>query len=198
MLVMATLLVVPMVVRANANEDDTPTETPVVQEITEETVEEVEEEPVVEETPVVEEPEVIEEEPIEEEPETVVDEDGVTLGEAQIIAVAEHPDSMIVKTKIGTFEGNAVYVFKFEDGWKVSVRAVDGVVVEVKDPSEKKHDCQNKKWDDEAFRAWIESRKAQRRGDNDGQVRGASDFKKHNGWKKHKHSHNGRHNHHND
>jgi hypothetical protein len=96
-------------------------------------------------------------------PETEVVQDGVNLGEAQLIAQAEHSESTIINTKIKTVDGNAVYAFYFEDGWKVYVQAIDGRVVRVFDASDKKHDCENKKMKNSEFKTWLQSRKEQRR-----------------------------------
>lgn len=96
-------------------------------------------------------------------PETEIVTNGVTLGEAQLIAEAEHLDSVITKTKIKTIDGNAVYAFYFEDGWKVYVQAIDGQVVRVFDNENKKHKCKNKKMKDGEFKNWLQSRKSERR-----------------------------------
>jgi len=70
----------------------------------------------------------------------------VTFEQAQVIAEAEHTGSTVVVTKTVTkvLEGKTVFTFIFADGWKVSVRAEDGTVIKVVDPSNKMHDCQNK------------------------------------------------------
>lgn len=178
LLALIGVIAVPMAVKTYALEsNDPPSENQTEQiETPEEEVEEPVEEPETPEEPVVETPEEEVEEPVEE-PETPIVDDGVTLGEAQIIAQAEHAGTIKeVKTKV--IDGNAVYVFKFEDGWKVAVRAIDGVVVEVKDTSDKKHGCKNKLKDDAQFQAWLEkkknSRKHQRANFESGEVSGRS------------------------
>lgn len=98
-----------------------------------------------------------------ENPDVIIDTDGVTLGEAQIIAQTEHSESAVKKIKTSVYEGAAVYVFYFEDGWKVSVRAIDGVVVNVKDPESKNHSCKNKLKNDGEFQNWLKNRKEGRR-----------------------------------
>lgn len=167
MIALVAAFVLPTVISAYALENtDTPAEPLTVANLddngdlqTETTTDEtpVEETPVPE-TPAPETPE----EPIED-PETPVVEDGVTLGEAQIIAQTEHDGSTLKHVKTKVFEGNAVYVFHFEDGWKVYVRATDGVVVLVKDPGNKNHDCKNKLKDNPEFQSWLEKRKEQRK-----------------------------------
>lgn len=163
MFILAGLLVIPTVVRAYAHESPQQSTEPVIEQ-----TEVVEEETVEENTPVPEVPapeveeEVVEESPVED-PSTPITSNGVTLGEAQIIAQAEHSGSTIKAVKTKVVEGNAVYVFHFEDGWKVTVRAIDGLVLEVKDPSDKKHDCKNKLKDDAQFQSWLQERKDKRK-----------------------------------
>lgn len=67
----------------------------------------------------------------------------VTLAQAQVIAETEHPASIVVASKTKTINGQKVYKFTFDDGWKVYVRASDGTVVKVQDIAGKDHNCQN-------------------------------------------------------
>ncbi len=168
---LAAVLVIPMVVNAYAQKEE---EQPVVA---------IAEEPEVAKDTVIEEPKPTPEQPQQpplvnivlaaetteepvEDPEVPVVDDGVTLGEAQIIATTEHPGSAIASVKTKVLEGNAVYVFKFEDGWKVYVRALDGLVVKTEDGERKDHKCKNKLKDDAKFQAWLSERKSQRKADS--------------------------------
>lgn len=98
-----------------------------------------------------------------EDPSTTVDADGVTLAEAQIIAETEHPNVTLKKVTTKVVDGAAAYAFYFEDGWKVYVRAADGVVVKVQDGSQKQHNCKNKLKDDPQFQNWLQSQKENRK-----------------------------------
>lgn len=166
LLALVAVLLAPMVVRAYAQEDTT-TEPPAVEQTVTEEPTEQPQEPVEPEAPVEEPVEQPEEPPVEEEvpenPDTTVDPDGVTLGEAQIIAQTEHSGSTIKQVKTKVLDGNAVYVFVFEDGWKVYVRATDGLVVKSEDKSNKEHGCKNKLKDDAQFQAWLQERKERRK-----------------------------------
>lgn len=128
------------------------------------------------------------EEPEVQDPETPIAVGGVTLAEAQIIAEAEHPDAILKKVTTGVVDGQSVYVFKFADGWKVSVRALDGVVIAVKDGSQKNHSCKNKLKDNAEFQSWLQSRKDKRNSDGNqrkSKKHGHSD-KKHQGHRHHR------------
>lgn len=68
----------------------------------------------------------------------------VTLAQGQVIAETEHPESVVVASKTKTIDGQKVYKYMFDDGWKVYVRASDGTVIKVQDKKDKDHDCQNR------------------------------------------------------
>lgn len=172
----AGLLIVPTAVNAyNSDEEPVVSTTPVAEvvETPEETPAPVVETVVETETPVTETETVVEtpevETPAPEDPETPIVDDGVTLGEAQIIAQTEHPNVALKSVKLSVYEGNSVYVFKFEDGWKIYVNALDGTVVLSVDKQSHKQGCKNKLKDDPQFQAWLQSKKDKRnKDDSDG------------------------------
>lgn len=170
---LAGLLIVPTAVNAYSNDVDPAVSTTPVTETTEQaeepTVPAAEtavatDTPTIETETVVETPEI--ETPAPENPETPIVDDGVTLGDAQIIAQTEHPGVALKSVKLSVYEGNSVYVFKFDDGWKIYVNALDGTVVLSVDKQSRGHDCKNKLKNDPQFQAWLQSKKDNRKNSN--------------------------------
>lgn len=88
----------------------------------------------------------------------LVETGAVKLEKAQVIAEAEHSASTVVSNTTKTLDGKTVFVFTFEDGWKVYVRTEDGLVVKVTDNTTKERSCENKYRKDEAGRNNREGR----------------------------------------